>query len=292
MYTWLAYGLTALLMQQPNTEARIIEYLRDNLQPGERVVVSDLFNDVFTTPEERAALDRLYDTFFKVPIFLAQFQTSIGRIPSLAEISEQFRLTVPGAADVILRVMESDPRVPPFFERDSSTGEITSLDVTPILNHPQFGRAIERTIAGWEGATAPPFSVELFDGNAFTSDAVAGVPHMIYVWFTNCPPCVQTGPLLVELDDQFSDTDFEIVAANADRVLELPYDDQVRAEYVEKLGIQFTTAYLNNEMQNAYGGISVFPTMFFVDRNGTIVRHFVNFQEKEVLEEAIRATME
>ena len=37
--------------------------------------------------------------------------------------------------------------------------------------------------------------------------------------------------------------------------------------------------------------MSVFPTMFFVDRKGTVVRHFVNFQEKATLEEAIRAAM-
>ena len=84
---------------------------------------------------------------------------------------------------------------------------------------------------------------------------------------------------------------FKIVGANADRVLELPYDDKVRAEYVSKIGIKFTTAYLNPKMQNDYGGVSVFPTMFFVDKNGIIVKHFVNFQEKATLEAAIQAAM-
>ena len=90
----------------------------------------------------------------------------------------------------------------------------------------------------------------------------------------------------------FADSGFTIVGANADRYLELPYDDQTRFDYVERLGIRFTNGHLTEDMQNSYGGVSVFPTMFFVNRNGTIVRHFVNFQEKEALEEAVRATLQ
>ena len=33
------------------------------------------------------------------------------------------------------------------------------------------------------------------------------------------------------------------------------------------------------------------PTMFFIDKNGIIVKHFVNFQEEPVLEAAIQAAM-
>ena len=292
MHTWFAFGLMILFFQQPDTEARIIEYLRNNLQPNQGVVVSDLFNDVFTSPEEQATLDRLYNVFFKIPMFLVQYQTSTGNVPSLQEIAEQFNFKVPGEADVILRVMEADPRVPRFFERDPDTGEIMSLDVEPIRSHPQFGTAIERTIAGWEGAPIPAFSMEAFDGSRVTSDAVAGTPHMVYVWFTNCPPCVQTAPLLVELYREYADSGFEIIAANADRFLELPYDDQIRADYVEELGIEFQMLHLSAEMQRAYGGVNIFPTMFFVDEDGVIVEHFVAFQEKDVLERAIQRALD
>ena len=121
---------------------------------------------------------------------------------------------------------------------------------------------------------------------------VAGSPHLVYIWFTNCPPCVKTAPLLVELYNQYAEKGFEIVAANADQVLELPYDDEMRAAYIEKLGIEFKTAHLNTEMQNAYGGINLFPTMFFVNSQGVVVKHFVNFQEKEVLDGAINMALQ
>ena len=291
MHTWFALALMTLLVQQPDPESRIVEYLSDSIEQGRRIEVSNLINDVFTTPEERAALSRLYDTFFKIPLFLVQYQFSSGEIPSLQQIADQFAFNGPRTSDVILRLMAADPRLPHFFERDA-TGEITSISVEPVLEHPQFGQAIERSIAGWEGQPMADFTTETFDGNAFTSADLAGTPHMVYVWFSNCPPCVQTGPLLVELYDEYRNAGFEIMAANADRFLKLPYDDQMRSDYVERLGMEFKLVHLTAEMHEAYGGVSIFPTMFFVDREGTILRHFVNFQEKEVLAEAIEATLE
>ena len=79
---------------------------------------------------------------------------------------------------------------------------------------------------------------------------------------------------------------------NADRVLELPYSDADRAAYAKKHGWAFTLAHMTTEAQEAYGAVSVFPTLFFVDRKGTVVKHFVNFQEKAALEGAIQAALQ
>jgi hypothetical protein len=153
--------------QAPEAEARVVEYLKANLKPGQPVVVSELYNSVFTGPAERAALNRLFNTFFKMPLHMAQHQKAAGRPPTLAEMSEQFRFLVPGEADVMLRIMESDPRMPKFLTRDPATGEITSVDVEKILADRRFGRALERTITG-------------------------------------CPPCVRTSPILAELDRAYA----------------------------------------------------------------------------------------
>ena len=150
---------------------------------------------------------------------------------------------------------------------------------------------LERTIAGWAGKEAPVFSLTGYDGKPITSAQFSGQPHLMYFWFTNCPPCVKSSPILTELYNKYAKQGFKIVGANADKVLELPYDDKARADYAKKYGFTFTLAHLNGETQQAYGGVSVFPTMFFVDKTGTIVRHFVNFQEKPVLEAAIQQTL-
>jgi thiol-disulfide isomerase/thioredoxin len=290
MHQWLGLALISMLLQSADPETKIVDYLKANVVPGKPVVVSEL-NKVFTAPEEQKVLNRLFNTFFKIPMFVVQYNTSTKKIPTLQELSEQFQFKVPGEADVMLRIMESDPRVPKFLTRDAKSGEITAIDVQRVTAHPQFGRILERTIAGWEGKPEPPFSIQAYDGKTLASEELAGTPHMVYIWFTNCPPCVKTSPLLAELFSKYSAQGFKIIGANADKLLELPYDDKVRADYVSTLGIKFTMAYLNPKMQNDYGGVSVFPTMFFVDKNGIIVKHFVNFQEKATLEAAIQSAL-
>lgn len=283
--------LPAFFLQADPVETRIVDYLKANVQPGKPVIVSELFNNVFNKPEEQKVLNRLFNTFFKIPMFIVQFHQNTKKVPTLKELSEQFNFQVPGQADVILRIMESDPRVPKFLERDANTGEILKVDTAKITADARFGKALERTITGWEGKPAPPFSISTYDAKTVGNADVAGKPHLIYVWFTNCPPCVKTSPLLVDLYKKYAGQGFQIVAANADRFLELPYDDAMRADYVKKLGITFTTAHLSPQMQQAFGGVSVFPTMFFVDKSGLVVKYFVNFQEKNVLESAIQETM-
>ncbi len=272
-------------------EAAIVEYLKANVKPGEPVVVSRLFNEVFTGEPERKALNRLFNTFFKIPLFVVQVQKARGTPPTLKEISEQFSFTVPGTADVILKVMESDPRMPKFLERDPKTGEIVKADVDKIMAHPRFGKILERTITGWEGNPAPAFAVKAYDGADLTLASMAGKPFLLYFWFTNCPPCVKTSPMLVELDKVYRAKGFNIVALNADRLLELDYTDADRAAYASRLGFRFALAHANPEAQLAYGGVSVFPTFFFVDKAGVVVKHLVNGHEQAVLEGAIKLAL-
>lgn len=273
-------------------EAAIVEYLQANVKPGEPVVVSKLFNEVFTGEPERKVLNRLFNTFFKIPLFVAQAQKSKGAPPSLKEISEQFAFNVPGEADVILRIMEADPRMPRFLERDAKTGEILKVDVEKITTHPRFGKLLERTISGWEGNPAPAFAVKGWDGVDITSEQMAGKPYLLYFWFTNCPPCLKTAPLLVELDKLYGPKGFTILGLNADRLLELEYTDEQRSAYAKSVGVKFKEAHATAEAQAAFGGVSVFPTLFFVDKAGTIVKHLVNAQDRATLDAAIRLALQ
>src|SRR5712692_6977092 len=79
-------------MAQADTEARILEYIRDHLRSGEPLMITELYNHVFTKPEEHKVLDKLYNAFFRIPLFVAQYQEKVGRPPSLRVIAEQFDL--------------------------------------------------------------------------------------------------------------------------------------------------------------------------------------------------------
>src|SRR5579863_2888178 len=74
----------------PDAEARVLDYIRTHLQPGQPLMVTDLYNRVFTQPEERQALNKLYNAFFRIPLFVANYQQKFKSPPSLAVIAEQF----------------------------------------------------------------------------------------------------------------------------------------------------------------------------------------------------------
>lgn len=270
-------------------EERIIGFLKTHLKPGQAVLITEL-HQRFTEPEERRVLSRLYNVFFKVPHFVAQYYVAHRKPPRLREIAEQFNLRIEGEVDVILRIVEYDRRVPRFFERDPDSGEIASVDLERIKADPRFNKVVERSIAGWEGKKAPQFTVRLLDGAELRLDSSQGT-RLVYFWFTHCPPCVKITPHLVSLQEQFGPQDFTVISLNADRVLDLGYPDSERAAYLDKHKINFPVGHLTAEVQEAYGGIQLFPSLFLVDRDGLIRHHFVNYQDQATLEKAIRSVL-
>src|SRR3982751_6611121 len=109
MTRWTCILLISALLQQADTETRIVSYLKANLRPGQPVTVAELTR-TFKSPEELAVLNRLFNSFFKIPLTVAQIYTQTKKIPTLRELSDQFNFRVAGEMDVILKVMESDPR--------------------------------------------------------------------------------------------------------------------------------------------------------------------------------------
>jgi cytochrome c biogenesis protein CcmG/thiol:disulfide interchange protein DsbE len=273
----LAFGAPAHIAAQQDAETRVLDYIREHLQPGEPLLVTELYNKVFTEPEERKALDKLYNALFRIPLFAVQYQDRFAQAPTLQVIAEQFDLRTPEAADVLLRVLESDPRVPNFLTRDRQTHEITRIDKGRILQDARFAQAITRHLGGWEGQPAPEFTLTSLDGTEIDSASLRGRSVLLYVWFTGCPPCLEEAPQLATLDHDFSGRGLVIVGANADRVLGLSYDDAMRRRYIEAERIRFPILNWTRESDAAYGSIAVFPTLFLIDTKGVIIRHWVGY---------------
>jgi thiol-disulfide isomerase/thioredoxin len=277
---------------QQDAETRVLLYIREHLRPGQPLLVTDLYNNVFTQPDERQALSKLYNAFFRIPLFVAQYQEKFGSPPTLKIISEQFALRAPDGADVLLRVMESDPRVPRFLTRNPQTGEITQVDIAKIRNDPRFGQALERQLAGWDGKLAPELALETLGGAALRWGQLRGKPVLIYVWFTGCPPCMKETPDLVTLYREFSGRGFAVVGANADRFLGLSVDDQTRLNYIRERHIEFPVVSWTRDADKLYGGISIFPALFLVDRRGTISHHWVGYVPLAELRAGVEALLD
>jgi thiol-disulfide isomerase/thioredoxin len=281
----LALSAAVILPAQsdPAVEKRIVDYLKQHVEPGKPVVVSELVNKVFTTEEERKELSRLFNIFFKIPVFIVQHKAATDQIPTLADISRQFNLRVAGEANVLLTIMESDPRIPKFLTRDPASGEILSVNIEAVKKDSRFSQAIEHTLAGWSGRTAPDFSLDLFDGGKISSGDLSGENYLIYFWFSGCPPCMKLSPSLSRLLKKYADDNFRILAVNADRILELDTTDKERADYIRRQALGFTFAHLNKEMQEKYGNVSIYPTLFLIDSRSVIRKHYIGYQEPEVL---------
>lgn len=283
----LAASSFAQTRDNEDAERRIIQYVQDNLKPGEPLILSKLYNEVFTGPEERSVLDKLNGAFFRVPLFIVEFEGREGRLPTLEEISGQFDFYGPEEANVVLSIMESDPRVPKFIERDPATGELASIDIDKVEADERFNKAVARTLTGWEGKQMPVLEGVGFDGKPFRLADYAGRPLLVYVWFTNCPPCMKIGPELVVLQERFAKRGFTVLGLNADKVLKLNYDDAYRADYLAKIGTNYPNMHLSPEARASLGNVNIFPTLFLVDSTGKIVKHYVNFQSRDVLGPAI-----
>lgn len=272
-------------------EIHVLDYINAHLQPGQPLRVTELYNEVFTQPAERQALNKLYNAFFRIPLFVADYQEKFHQPPTLAVIAQQFDLPSPAAAGILLRVMESDPRVPSFLTRDPKTGEITHVDIKKVRSDPRFGQVIARQISGWEGKPAPDVTLHRLGGGQIQLSALRGKAVLLEVWFTGCPPCMQQAPALVALDRDFASKGLEIVGANADAVLGLDYDDSVRQRYIQEHKITYPIVGWTKEGNEAYGGVAIFPTIFLINRQGIVVDHWIGYVEPETLRKAIAGTL-
>ncbi len=282
---------TVPALASSDAEARVLDYIRTHLQPGQPLMVTDLYNRVFTQPDERQALNKLYKAFFRIPLFVANYQEKFQAPPSLAVISGQFDLNSAADADVLLRVMESDPRVPKFLTRDPKTGEITHVDVERIKADPKFGQAFARQIGGWEGNPAPDVALTRLGGGDLHIADFHGKVLLLEVWFTGCPPCMQEAPALVSLDRELSPRGLVIIGANADRTLGLNYDDSVRQRYIQDHHIVYPIVNWTKEGDQAYGGIAIFPTLFLIDRKGVVRSHWIGYVQPETLRQGISGVL-
>ena len=192
--------------------------------------------------------------------------------------------------DVILRAMESDPRIPRFLTRNPATGEITKVDAALIKADPKYGQAIERSVGSLEKQVAPNFAMVSISKLPVNTAQLRGQPYLIYFWFSNCPPCVQTTPILVKLSRNTRLRDSRSLARMATTCSDLPYTDLVRADHIRKQGIRFPVGHVTPVMQQTFG-VTFFPSMFFVNRQGVIVKHLVGLQSEEILDTAIRDSL-
>ena len=79
------------------------------------------------------------------------------------------------------------------------------------------------------------------------------------------------------------------MGANADRFLGLSYDDQMRLRYIRERKIEFSIVHWTRESDKTYGGISIYPALFLIDRKGLVSHHWIGYVPSSELRLAIEA---
>lgn len=115
------------------------------------------------------------------------------------------------------------------------------------------------------GAMAPAWNLPFINKSGLLNlESLRGKVVLMEFWFKNCGPCIEAVPFLNNLKDKFKNTDFELVAINAE-------DDLKDALwFVEKRKVKYTTVYQGKQTAKRYG-VSNYPTTILVDKTGKII---------------------
>lgn len=147
-----------------------------------------------------------------------------------------------------------------------------------------FGFWLLWVTAVWAAEVAPDFALPDLEGKIFRLAETKGKVVILDFWATWCPPCQESVPHLVELQEKYGDQGLQIVGISLDhrgrRVVE-PFAKRFKVNYKILVGDY-------RQVVEDYGGIFGIPTLFVIDREGKVVAHFIGYVEREELEAEIR----
>ena len=132
------------------------------------------------------------------------------------------------------------------------------------------------------GKPAPEFTLPDLDGNQIELSSMKGKVLILDFWATWCPPCKEEVPHLVSLQSKYRDQGLQIVGLSIDQ----GGAGDVKP-FADEHGVNYTMLIANDQIAKAYGGVSMIPTTFVVDRKGVVVKRFIGYTTPEAFEEAI-----
>lgn len=133
---------------------------------------------------------------------------------------------------------------------------------------------------------APDWQLLNLEGDAVSSEDFTGKVVLLDFWATWCPPCRAMVPTLIELQEDYADKGFEIVAISQDH----GGPEQVAA-FNREIGVNYTSLMGDGSASEAFGGIRFLPTSFLIGRDGTILERHLGQTDRETLEPGIRRAL-
>lgn len=127
------------------------------------------------------------------------------------------------------------------------------------------------------GRTAPDFQATDANGQPFTLASTRGRPVVLSFWASWCTPCRKELPALSQL--QKDHPDISVYAVNVDR--ERPLAER----FIRQTPFELPIIWDTQAMALGRYNVTSMPTLFLLDRDGTIKLHKVGYGEAAGLTE-------
>src|SRR3979411_890805 len=117
-----------------------------------------------------------------------------------------------------------------------------------------------------KSTVAPDFSLESLDGKSVKLSDLRGKAVLLNFWATYCGPCKIEMPWFVELQKEYGPQGFQIVGVAMDDA-----STEDIAKFAKEMGVNYPILLGKESVGQSYGGVSVLPTTFFLDRDGKVM---------------------
>jgi thiol-disulfide isomerase/thioredoxin len=136
------------------------------------------------------------------------------------------------------------------------------------------------------GRLAPDFELPALDGKNLKLSDLRGKAVLLNFWATYCGPCKIEMPWFVELQKEYGPQGFQIVGVAMD---DASLEDI--AKFAKEMGVNYPILLGKESVGESYGGVSVLPTTFFLDRDGTLIAREFGLQSRSVFVDHIKKAM-
>jgi cytochrome c biogenesis protein CcmG/thiol:disulfide interchange protein DsbE len=130
---------------------------------------------------------------------------------------------------------------------------------------------------------APDFSVRLLDNRGFRMLDMRGHPVVLDFWATWCVPCRAGMPDLDVAQKKYARQGLVVLGLSVDE----DGPDVVRP-FVQQLRLTYRMAMADDRILDRYGPIRSIPTVFFINRQGEVVRRVTGYIDPETLDAYLR----
>lgn len=139
----------------------------------------------------------------------------------------------------------------------------------------------------FEPRPVPDVEMTSLDGEPIRPASMGGTVRMVDFWATWCAPCIAAIPHYKAFHEKYADRGFVLIGVSMD-----VEGEAVVRPFVEKMAIPYPIVLGDDALADAFGGLPGYPTVFLVDRSGTVVQRFVGDVPPRILEQEIVSLLE